>query len=266
MSEIVYSRNGSGEPVVLVHGIGHRKEAWRPVATRLAETHDVVAIDLPGFGASPALTKSRRDGMDDFADTLETFFAELGIERPHIVGNSLGGAIALELAARGSVRTATALSPAGFWTEPGRARAFALLLGLKMTSAAPEPVVRRIATRRWSRAAAMSTLFAHPGRIDADDFLGDTFALRDCTAFGRVLRAGTRYSYRARPVVPTTVAWGTKDRILVPSQAEEARRRLPHATHVPLPDCGHVPMIDAPDLITRVILDRTRSVDLVPAA
>ena len=96
------------------------------------------------------------------------------------------------------------------------------------------------------------------GRITAADFLGDTFALRDADAFGRVLRSGARYHYRGRPSVPTTVAWGAKDRILLPSQAREARRRLPTATHVELPGCGHVPMIDDPDLVTSVILEGTR--------
>ncbi|MDD9347443.1 alpha/beta fold hydrolase [Mumia sp.] len=262
---VVYSRQGSGEPLVLLHGIGHRKEAWNPVLSRLAAHHDVVALDLPGFGASRALPRSRRDGMDQLTEALADFFAAVGIDRPHVVGNSLGGALALELAARGSVRTATALSPAGFWTEPGRAWAFAVLLGLKGTSRLPEPFVRRISTRRWTRAAAMSSLFAHPGRITADDFLGDTFALRDADAFVRVLRSGARYHYRGRPSVPTTVAWGAKDRILLPSQAQEARRRLPTATHVALPGCGHVPMIDDPDLVAAVILERTRGVSPVAA-
>ncbi|WP_370616806.1 alpha/beta fold hydrolase [Mumia sp. Pv 4-285] len=256
---IVYSRRGTGEPLVLVHGIGHRKEAWNPVVDLLAAHHDVIAIDLPGFGASPALPKVGADSMVDFVDALEKFVADLGLVQPHVVGNSLGGAIALELAARGTVRTATALSPAGFWTEPGRLWAFLLLMSLKGTSGAPDKVVRGIATRRWARAAAMSTLFAHPGRIEPDDFLGDTFALRDCTAFTRVLRSGARYRYDGRPSVPTTVAWGTKDRILLPSQAQEARRRLPWATHVSLPDCGHVPMIDAPELIADLVVEQARA-------
>lgn len=263
---IVYSRRGSGEPIVLVHGIGHRKEAWGAVADQLTAHHDVIAIDLPGFGASPALPKNGRDSMDDFSDALETFFAELGIDRPHIVGNSLGGAIALELAARGSVRTATALSPAGFWTQPGRAWAFVVLMSLKASTTSPEPMLRGISTRRWARAASMAPLFAHPGRIAPDEFLGDAHALRDCTSFVRVLRSGATYHYTSRPSVPTTIAWGTKDRILLPSQADEARRRLPAVTHVSLPDCGHVPMLDAPDLITRTILEQTRATADVPTA
>ncbi|MFD1825456.1 MULTISPECIES: alpha/beta fold hydrolase [Mumia] len=259
MGEIVYSRKGTGDPLVLIHGIGHRKEAWNPVSDRLAAHHDVIVLDLPGFGASGQLPRHGRDRMDHLADALETFFAELGIDRPHVVGNSLGGAIALELAARGSVRSATALSPAGFWTEGGRLWAFAVLMSIRLSAFMPSAVAQQIARRRWARGLAMASLHTHGRRLAPDAFLADLRALRECTAFNRVLRAGARYAYRTHPTVPATIAWGTKDRILLPSQATRARTLLPNVTHVPLPGAGHVPMIDEPELVTRVILEQVRS-------
>ncbi|KHL10650.1 pimeloyl-ACP methyl ester carboxylesterase [Mumia flava] len=259
MSGIVHTRRGRGEPLVLIHGIGHRKEAWAPVIDRLAEHHDVIAVDLPGFGASAPLDEGSADGMHAYVEAMEDLFDDLGLSHPHVVGNSLGGAIALELAARGSVRTATALSPAGFWTEGGRLWAFAVLLGIRASALMPPGVIRWVGAHRWARGAAMASLHAHPTRLSQEAFLGDVAALRDCTAFGRVLRAGSRYRYRGRPRVPATIAWGTADRILLPSQAGRARQQLVDAAHVPLPGCGHVPMIDDPGLVARVVLDRSRS-------
>lgn len=101
---LAYDRTGQGEPLVLVHGLGHRRQAWNAVVPRLATERDVITVDLPAMGESPP------PAVDDYrtmADMLEKLFGELGIERPHVAGNSLGGLIALELAARGVVRSAT---------------------------------------------------------------------------------------------------------------------------------------------------------------
>ena len=86
MSTISYSRQGTGEPVVLIHGIGHQRTAWFEVYDRLAQHHDVIAIDLPGFGQSPPPQKPDTYRMASWVTQLETFFEHLGIERPHVVG------------------------------------------------------------------------------------------------------------------------------------------------------------------------------------
>src|SRR5690606_41917091 len=84
---------------------------------RLAAARDVIAVDLPGFGRSPGLPDGVPYTAESLADAVESFCALLGIREPHVAGNSLGGYLALELASRGTVRTATALSPAGFWAR-----------------------------------------------------------------------------------------------------------------------------------------------------
>jgi pimeloyl-ACP methyl ester carboxylesterase len=95
---INYHREGEGPPLVLLHGIGHHWQAWEPVIGRLAEDFDVIACDSPGFGRSSPLAKGIELSIPAYADAFEWFFAELGLERPHVAGNSMGGAIALELA------------------------------------------------------------------------------------------------------------------------------------------------------------------------
>src|SRR5580765_5153978 len=97
-ANIAYTRQGAGDPLVLMHGIGHRRQGWRPVMEPLAERFDVIAIDLPGFGESPTLPANIPYDIESTVERLREFFAALGISAPHVAGNSLGGALALELA------------------------------------------------------------------------------------------------------------------------------------------------------------------------
>lgn len=258
LSELVYTRKGSGEPLVLFHGIGHRRQAWEPVLETLAESYDVIAVDLAGFGESPAYPDGTPYTMDNAAADLTANFAAWGIEKPHVVGNSLGGAIALELGARGLVRSVTALSPAGFFRGLDRVAALVTLLSLRLTARlTPAPVLRAISRSSIGRRLVGFVLYTHPERFDADQVYGDSLALKHASAFGGTLKAGTSYKFRGHAPVPTTIAWGTRDRILFYGQSALAQERLPEARHVALPHCGHVPMIDDPELIVRVIQQTT---------
>ncbi|QBX54814.1 alpha/beta hydrolase [Nocardioides seonyuensis] len=253
LSQLVLDRKGAGETVVLIHGIGHRRQAWYPIFDRLSERYDVIAVDLAGFGDSPPYAPGIPYDMENACRDLTANFAEWGIERPHVVGNSLGGAIALELASRGLVSSVTALSPAGFFRRFDFLRALAILGFLRLTSQAPDAVLRAVARSSWGRRLIGFTLFAHPERHDFDAVYGDAQALKHCRAFAGVARAGARYEFDRTVEVPTTIAWGTADRILPYVQSGIAASRLPGAVHVPLVGAGHVPMVDAPDRIIELI-------------
>ncbi len=252
-SELAYSRKGSGEPVVLIHGIGHRRQAWDPVFNRLAESYDVIAVDLAGFGESAAYPVGVGYNMSNAVDNLTDNFAAWGVDKPHVVGNSLGGAIALELGARGAVSSVTALSPAGFFGVINKVQTFVLLIMLRISSLLPEGVLRFVSQKAWGRKLAGSSLYTHPERFTADESFGDAMALKNCTGFERTILSGIRYAFKLKVPVPTTIAWGTRDLILPYSSSAIAQERLPEAHHVALPHCGHVPMIDDPELIVRVI-------------
>jgi pimeloyl-ACP methyl ester carboxylesterase len=112
-----HTRTGSGPPIVLLHGIGLDRHAWDPVVPLLAREHEVIAVDLPGFGASPPLR--HEPAVAALAEAVET----LDVERPLVAGNSLGGGIALELGRRGWAGSVCALSPIGF--AAGREGAYA---------------------------------------------------------------------------------------------------------------------------------------------
>lgn len=247
-----YERRGDGPPLMLIHGIGHRWQAWEPVIDRLAAEHDVIAIDLPGFGNSPPLPGGYGPGA--LATALTEFAGHLGLDRPHVAGNSLGGALALELAAGGHVSSATALSPAGFWSPGEFWRGLSVLRILRATTFLPLPMLRATMRSAAVRALAFGMVVHRPAHIPPDRLIGDALALRSCTGFSPVARTARKYSFAGEPKVPVTVAWGTHDRILPYRQAQRARHRLPAARHVDLPGCGHVPMSDDPGLVASTIL------------
>ena len=255
-SQLVHDRAGSGEPVVLIHGIGHRRQAWRPVFERLSESHEVIAIDLSGFGESAPYPRGESYTMDNACRDLAANFDRWGVEAPHVVGNSLGGAISLELAARGLVSSATVLSPAGFFGPVDRAWALSALLGLWGASHAPDPLLRSLTRSAVARDAIGYLLYKQTGRHDADTTYGDAVAMKRAAAFLPTLRAGVRYELDASSIsVPVTVAWGKHDRLLPYRQAAVAQERLPGAHHVALDGCGHVPMSDDPDLVVTLIAE-----------
>jgi pimeloyl-ACP methyl ester carboxylesterase len=245
---------GDGEPVVLIHGIGHRRQAWGEVPALLhARGHDVYVVDLPGHGSSPVPARPDGYSMSSHAEQFERLFRQLGIDRPHVVGNSLGGAMALELARRGIVRSATVLSPAGFFPVLHLPNVAANLLFMKAGSHLPEALHRRLNAHVWFRKLAFRSLYTHPDKVAAEDAVADTLNLRRAKGFWPHFVRATFLRVTGHVIVPTTIAWGDTDRLLLPSEAKIARERLPEAIHVSLPDCGHCPQIDHPDLVIDVI-------------
>jgi pimeloyl-ACP methyl ester carboxylesterase len=266
---INYHREGEGPPLVLLHGIGHHWQAWEPVIERLVGEFDVIACDSPGFGRSAPLSSGIEPTIPAYADAFEWFFAELGLERPHVAGNSMGGAIALELARGRAVRSVCAFSPAGFWT-PAELRFCQLSLrALAQTPAPARPALEALARTRRGRIALFSQTFGYPARLPAEEAVA---TLRDAwasPAFLSALEAFRQHRFE-RPEqlrsTPVTIAWGRRDRLLpYRLQAPRARAALPWATHVTL-GAGHVPFYDDPAAIAEVIRARARSAVATAAA
>ena len=256
---LVYRRKGSGEPLVLIHGLGHHRQAWDPVFDVLAEDFDVIAVDLPGFGESPARPWGDKLSVENFCRDLEANFEQWGIRRPHVVGNSLGGAIALELAARGSAASVTALSPAGFVGTFNRVQT-ALAIGLiRARSAAPLPVLRALSRTSRGRRLAGLGLYAHPERIPEEAALTDLVNVKYCKGFGRTFARNVFYRFTSAIPVPVTIAWGVHDLVLPFGSAAVALARIPNARLVALADCGHVPMADDPAAVVTAIRDTIRA-------
>ncbi|MFF3615819.1 alpha/beta fold hydrolase [Streptomyces sp. NPDC002580] len=252
-----YARVGTGAPLLLLHGIGHHRQAWDPVIPILAAERDVISVDLPGFGESPALPEGLAHDLATVVPVLGALCEALGVERPHVAGNSLGGLLALELGREKLVRSVTALSPAGFWSPVERRYAFGVLLAMRQAARrTPLPVIERLSRSAAGRTVLTSTIYARPGRRSPDAVVAETLALANAEAFTETLRAGTTVQFTDDiPTLPVTVAWGTRDRLLVRRQGVRAKQIIPRARLVRLPGCGHVPMNDDPALVARVILD-----------
>ncbi len=261
-TSVTYRRRGTGEPLLLLHGIGHHLQVWDPVFDLLAADRDVIAIDLPGFGTSPGLPDGVSYSLSTVVPVLGALCEALGIERPHVAGNSLGGLLALELGREKLVRSVTALSPAGFWTPAERRYAFTVLQTMRhVAKVLPPPAVERMSRTTVGRTALTSMIYARPGRRSPEAVVAETGALRTAPGFEQTLAAGRNVLFTQDvPGVPVTVAWGSKDRLLPRRQGVRAKLAVPGARLVRLPGCGHVPMNDDPALVTRVILDGSRTI------
>jgi pimeloyl-ACP methyl ester carboxylesterase len=255
-----YTRQGSGEPLLLLHGIGHHRQVWDPVIPALAAERDVIAVDLPGCGESPALPDGMAHDLTTMNTVLAALFGALRIERPHVAGNSLGGLLALDLARAQLVRSVTALSPAGFWNEAERRYAFTVLMTMRqIAQRMPLSVVERLARPAIGRTLLTSTIYARPGRRSPEAVVAETLALARAQGFSETLRSGRTVQFTDDIVgTPVTVAWGNRDRLLIPRQGVRAKSVIPSARLVRLPGCGHVPMNDDPALVARVVLDGSR--------
>jgi pimeloyl-ACP methyl ester carboxylesterase len=266
-------RGGAGEPLVLIHGFSGTRQLWEPVLPLLERDHDVLAVSLAGHVGGPALEPGTETSVSALVDAVERDMDDAGFESAHVVGNSLGGWIALELAARGRARSVVGLSPAGGWEQGSRAER--RLRGLftrnhklsKATLARIDSLMRRPRLRR----ALLSQVVAHGERIPpaaAAQLVRDSVA---CPIYfdlmDAILRDGPPASFGGVRC-PVLIAWGTRDRIL-PSRSYTARLRelLPSAEWAELRGLGHVPMSDDPELVARTIGDFTgRARDLAPLA
>lgn len=232
---------------MFIHGLGGERHVWAPVIDRVADRRDVVTVDLPGFGASPALPDGCAPTPARLAEAVAGLLAELGLERPHVAGNSLGGWVALELAKQGRVRSVTAIAPAGFWPAPLPPKPYVM----HRVAQAVGPLLPALMASAAGRRLSLGGTTAHPERIPP------AAAVRMAEAYGTApgfvavndaMRAGHLVGGE-HIRVPVTVAWCEEDRLV------SRPRIMPVPAHeVVLPGCGHVPMYDDPDAVAALVL------------
>lgn len=257
MGSLVHDRRGSGSPLVLLHGLGSRRGAWKPVADLAADEHEVISVDLPGFGESPP--DDTHPSVAGIGNRLTRFLEEIGVERPHVAGNSLGGAVALELGRRGAARSVVAFSPIGFWSAAERAWA---LRALTVGRALGKRRMRGLSDRTEAmlvRPASFVYSYGKPWSVPDSEVLAMSRAGTAAPSFLAAAQANRDYVFTAPDELrelPVTIAWGRRD-VLVPywTCSRRARRRLPWARHVSLPGCGHVPFFDDPKLCARILIE-----------
>jgi len=265
MAEISSSlyRAGEGEPVVLLHGFTGHWRHWKPVLAELVARYEVIAPTLSGHNGGPEYPSGMSlEKVADAGDSLERHLDELGVGTAHLVGNSMGGSLAIELAKRGRARSVLAFSPGGGWElggpEPERiARFFARQMRMVRFSRKQIP---RLMDRPVARKLALRDIMRHGELISPADAVDLSLDPLACTVANDVLaslRAGRAHVEDLNQIVaPTLIAWAERDRILpLATCSARFRREIPHAEFRVLPRVGHVPMWDDTRLIVNTITD-----------
>jgi pimeloyl-ACP methyl ester carboxylesterase len=259
VTTLSHHRSGSGEPLVLIHGIGSRWQLWQPVLPLLAAQFDVIALDLPGFGGSRGVLATSDVGA--FAEAVTRF---TGLSTFHVAGSSLGGGVALELGRRGVALSVTAFAPIGFWGPVSRRWCQASVSAARLLGRLARPVLPTLAASSAGRIALFGMFFGHPACLDPAVCVADVDALVAAPGFPAARAAFAAHRFRepgALAHIPVTVAWGTRDAILPAFQSRRAAAALPTAHHVRLPGCGHLPFSDNPhSCATLIHTTATRSV------
>jgi pimeloyl-ACP methyl ester carboxylesterase len=257
---LAYERLGAGPALILLHGIGHRRQAWDAVLDRLAPYRDLIVVDLPGHGDSPPLETAGRSVGDALVAELMGLLDKLGLHRAHFAGSSLGGRLALEAAVAGGAASVTALSPAGFWRS-SRELSYARAVSKAMQAGGrlAERLAPALSRTTAGRAVIYAEIVSKPSLVTPEQALGDMKAFLSARrTTNAILAAATPFTGTIPDGIPVTIGWGTNDRLLPPRQALVAKERIPQARLVPLPGCGHVPMTDNPGLVADVLLRGSR--------
>lgn len=258
--ELDHHRGGAGEPLVLIHGIGHTWRGWKPMLPLLEPRFDVLAVDLPGFGRSPSLPEGTEPTPEALADAVERAMDEAGFEQAVVCGNSLGGWIALELARRGRATSVVAISPAGLQhaREKGWGRNVLIAMRWAARNApAPEWLLRT----RLGCTLFAGPVVAKPWRLDPDDFPEVLRLFANSPGFDATLP----HTFEGQPKglneidVPVRILWGTQDMLLLPRQGRRFERLIPNAELRYLKGIGHTPMSDDPELLAELVATTSRA-------
>jgi pimeloyl-ACP methyl ester carboxylesterase len=256
-----YLTSGEGPPLVLVHALGENALSWSWVLPALSRGHRVYAPDLPGIGGDGRIAADHSPTF--FASFVAAFLDTLGIERAAIVGNSLGGLIALRFARSDPVR----VSALGLVGSAGLGRTISPALSLLTLPGYGEAAIALCKTpvgarqRAWGRAAL---LFARPW-LAPPAWLAEQYRLARTPGFLEATLAALRAQAGPggqREVVleelptlttPTLIVWGARDRVFPRRQAEDAAARLEEKHLAFIPNCGHLPHVERPDRFAEVL-------------
>jgi len=260
LTSLACTRSGVGAPLVLLHGLGSSRQAWNPVIPALAARFDVIAVDLPGFGDSNPVPAQTKPTPAALAAAVAGLLDDLGVTAPHLAGNSLGGWVALELAATRPAASLTLLSPAGLWREDAPGYPQASLRATRWLTRHADRLLSRLVAYRPGRAIVLGQTHGRPMRLTAEYAQTAIHAMGACPGFDATFTATAPRRYLATTPVsaPVTVAFGSRDRLLLRHQSRYLGQ-LPPGTHLEaLPGCGHIPMADDPGAVTALITRSAR--------
>ncbi len=252
-------RGGAGPPLICLHGFTDTWRTWELVLPALERRHDVLAPTLPGHAGGPPLGGDATGAA--LVDAIERALDEAGFDTAHVVGNSLGGYLALQLAARGRANSVVALAPAGGWARADDSFHQTLDHFSEMHEALRSlaPHADAIVCTPEGRRQATAFTSCRYEHIPPDLLAHQLCGVAACNALEPLLAHARRHGWpldAARIACPVRILWGTEDRLLPwPSSAVRYRDDwLPHADWVVLDGVGHCPQLDVPLETAQLIL------------
>jgi pimeloyl-ACP methyl ester carboxylesterase len=248
----------SAPQLVLVHGMGSAATAWKPLIPYLQERFNVITVDLPGHGQTPMIARQAMDPISIGELVVREVKEQLGVTEFDLIGNSWGGWIALEIAASfpDSVRSVTALAPAGFWLatyvqrRPGASQ-FRLLTS---RSAAFAPSFLKYERTRKIGFADVSPRwrdFSYELCLDA------TLAMANSPGYFPAWDAmlHKRFDSQIDPKIPVKIIFGDSDKTLPATTCQERTMAPQHSQWIIFEECGHAPMWDNTEKVAAHVLE-----------
>ena len=251
-------RQGTGKPLLLIHGLGGHWQSWNPILADLATRREVIAVDLPGFGQTPKL--AGETSIRTLADETAAFLHAHGLSGIDAVGSSMGARLVLELARRGGiVGGVVALNPGGFWQGWERHAFFSsIYLSIRLLRLL-RPVLPAVCANPLGRALLLAQFSARPTKLSPDTVSDELCSYVASPAFDELLAQlayGEEQQGAPRNSIsyPLVIGWGRSDRVCFPRQARRALALFPDAQLHWFDRCGHFPHWDAPAETVRLIL------------
>lgn len=254
-------RHGTGKPLLLIHGIGSSHRSWDLIINQLAAHREVIAVDLPGFGATPPLAGETT--ISTLADAITDFLRDENLLGIDAVGSSMGARLVLELARRGGVLgSVVSLDPGGFW-EGWEIPFFyySVRLSAQLVNSL-QPVLPTLTANPVARTALFLQFSARPWALPAPVALQELRTFTPTPTFTELLdnlahgekQQGAPAGSMQQPLV---IGWGRKDWVCLPVQANRALNLFPDAQLHWFEHCGHFPQLDVPDETVELILSVT---------
>jgi pimeloyl-ACP methyl ester carboxylesterase len=252
-----WDRAGAGEPLLLLHGIGSTHDDLTAVRPQLDAGYSTLAPDLPGHGGSPALRE--RPTITAITDAVEADLDELGVGRVHVLGNSLGARVALELASRGRALSVVAIAPSGLNTPPERLYQGAAMSLARLALRAVAPRLDGMARSALGRTLLLTGLRAAPWRASPVEARALKAGFAESADYWRLLWWGILADVPTgmqRIDCPVILVQGTAD-VIAGGQTPRYLWLIAGSRFVPLLGAGHAPQSDAPGAIVRLVRQAT---------
>lgn len=265
-----FTRSGSGEPLLLLHGMGSSRRDFTAVLPELRERFDVLNVDLPGIGQSPHLVQ--RPTVAAITDAIEHTLDAEGVGRVHVLGNSLGARIALELAVRGRALSVVAIAPSGLNVPPERVfQGLGMGMG-RVVMRTAEPLIAAMSRSVVGRIALLAPLKARPWSTSREEATGAREGFAQSRDFWRTVLWSLMLdvpSGLGTIGCPVTLVQGAADWV-ASGQTVRYLPVIPGARFSPLLMAGHAPQSDRPSTIARLVQETaaraTRGESVLPAA